>query len=700
MLTTLLLGMLAFSLGLLGFSSMHFGQRTADEYAATVVEQTVRRTEARIHELLRSATEMNAYAQSLCPPEEIAADRFESIFSTLAPLFALRTDLSYVGLGIEATGEYAMLERLPDGAVRWREYLQTAPGHRVIRDYTPAPGGRVLRQELPHDGYDPRERPFYRQARAAGQSVWTDSYPFWQGNERGEVPGVTFATPVVARDGRLAGVWDTDFDTFALSAYLQRLRQEGPGYAFVLEERQDRAARIIAHPSPELLLDPGTKKLLADPAAIADEAARLLSSRLPDLPSEGIHTVDFFTGGREYLGGSVRLSGENSPPWRIAMVLDRDAIMASVKANRRWAVMIFFAGSVIAVGAALWLSELAAQPLRRLQRETEAIGRLELGHTPSSPSRILEIDQLSSAMDRMKANLRSFRKYVPADLVSELVRSGEEARLGGQTARVTIYFSDIADFTASAERLPPSVLVAHLGEYLEAMSQGILQHRGTVDKYIGDAVMAFWNAPQLNPVHALDACLAALENKTMLAALQQRWQRDGKPLFHTRVGIHTGEAVVGNIGSEQRMNYTIIGDSVNLASRLEKLNAEFGTHIMISEATWKEVEGRMVARPLDEVSVRGKSEGVVCYELMALRAEASAETLDLANGMAHAFAARRERRTELALQRYEALAARFPADQATRRMIERSHRRHLPSDCPAGPDSGSGPAPPAPPVRA
>src|SRR5262249_36317373 len=142
------------------------------------------------------------------------------------------------------------------------------------------------------------------------------------------------------------------------------------------------------------------------------------------------------------------------------------------------------------------------------------------------------------------------------------------------------------------------------GDYLQTLSEQILASGGTVDKYIGDAIMAFWGAPVDLPRHALAACTAAVRNQQALAVLRGRWLSEGKPPFHMRIGIHTGDVVVGNIGSARRLNYTVIGDAVNLASRLEGLNKYYGTQTLISDATHDEVKFNVVARPLDWVSVK------------------------------------------------------------------------------------------------
>jgi adenylate cyclase len=217
----------------------------------------------------------------------------------------------------------------------------------------------------------------------------------------------------------------------------------------------------------------------------------------------------------------------------------------------------------------------------------------------------------------MKSGLRSFKKFVPADLVAELIKLNKEAVLSAEKRVLTVSFSDIADFTSISEMLKPEQLVGNLGTYFEGMTKTILKNRGTIDKYIGDAIMSFWGAPNYQEDHAYLACQSALESQRFLSSIAGDWKTKGVPIFNTRIGINTGELIVGNMGYEERLNYTVMGDTVNLASRLEGLNKFYGTRIMISEFTLDTVRDRMETRLLDTVAVKGKKTGVKIYELIS-----------------------------------------------------------------------------------
>jgi adenylate cyclase len=211
-----------------------------------------------------------------------------------------------------------------------------------------------------------------------------------------------------------------------------------------------------------------------------------------------------------------------------------------------------------------------------------------------------------------------FGHYINPAVVNELVSNPEKAALGGDRRELTVFFSDIADFTAISEQYHsrPEGLVVLLNEFLDEMTRIVLKYDGTLDKYEGDAIMAFWGAPIMQKDHALRACLAALEMQKRLELLRTKWRREGKPELMVRMGINTGIMIVGNMGGKDRFDYTVIGDSVNLASRLEMANKQYRSNIMISDFTFTHVKEKVIARELDLIQVQGKSEPVKVYELL------------------------------------------------------------------------------------
>jgi adenylate cyclase len=220
---------------------------------------------------------------------------------------------------------------------------------------------------------------------------------------------------------------------------------------------------------------------------------------------------------------------------------------------------------------------------------------------------------------RQKAFIkRAFRHYLGAEVIEQMLADPSRLKLGGEKREITVLFSDIEKFSTFSERLDPAVLTALLNDYLSEMSAIIKDEGGYLDKYIGDAIVAFWNAPIAQPDHAARACRAALRCQAKLAERQADFERQAGVALRARIGIHTGEAIVGNMGSHERFNYTILGDAANLASRLEGANKAFGTFLMVSETTWRSSGGDWVGRELACLRVVGRQAPVRVYELAGL----------------------------------------------------------------------------------
>ncbi|AFN73498.1 adenylate cyclase [Melioribacter roseus P3M-2] len=217
-----------------------------------------------------------------------------------------------------------------------------------------------------------------------------------------------------------------------------------------------------------------------------------------------------------------------------------------------------------------------------------------------------------------------FSQYVSKEIVTELLNNPSKLRLGGERKEITVMFSDIANFTSFSEKKQPEELVGYINEFLNEMSEIIIEHKGTVDKYLGDAIMAFWGAPVEIKDHALLACNAALKMQKRLVELRNNWMSVEEIPIYIRIGINTGEAIVGNIGGSKRFDYTVLGDNVNLASRLEGANKAYGTNIMISDSTYELIKDHFLVRELDIIRVKGKTAPTKIYELISTKDDAEA----------------------------------------------------------------------------
>jgi len=284
---------------------------------------------------------------------------------------------------------------------------------------------------------------------------------------------------------------------------------------------------------------------------------------------------------------------------------------------------------------------------------------------------VLETDEA-----REKARIRRmFQQYVPPAVVRELIHRPELLALGGEERVATVLFSDVQGFSRVAEGLEPTALVALLNEYLTVMTDVVVEHGGVIDKYLGDAMMAEFGVPVPLADHEIAACRAALRMRDELRRLREEWINRGLPALHARTGINTGRVLVGNLGSFRMMDYTCMGDHVNLASRLEGVNKEYHTEILVSEYTWRAVEQHFIGREIDRVRVVGRGAPAAVYELIATKEQGVDEhTAALLSRFAEALALCRAREFGAAHDAFESLAADYPDDGPTAVYLDRCRK--------------------------
>jgi adenylate cyclase len=257
--------------------------------------------------------------------------------------------------------------------------------------------------------------------------------------------------------------------------------------------------------------------------------------------------------------------------------------------------------------------------LERIQAGTAQMRRLQFAPAPTeTPFR--DVQDVLSSLEQAKTALRGMGKYAPLDLVRELYAENREPALGGELRELSILFSDLEGFTSFSERMTPDALAQALGLYFEAMTNAIRSCGGTVDKFIGDAVMALWNAPRLQPDHAHKACSGILACRQATARLYRSQAWAGLPSLRTRYGLHCDVVMVGHFGAPDRFSYTAIGDGVNLASRLEGLCKQYDVDVVVSDPVVAAVGDAFLFRRLDRVAVKGRSQGMMVYELLGAAA--------------------------------------------------------------------------------
>jgi adenylate cyclase len=288
--------------------------------------------------------------------------------------------------------------------------------------------------------------------------------------------------------------------------------------------------------------------------------------------------------------------------------------------------------------------------------------------------------------EREKKKIRgAFQYYLTASVINEMLKDPTKLKLGGDKKDLSVLFSDIRGFTTISEKLTPEELVHLLNEYLTAMTDIVFKYDGMLDKYMGDAIMAVFGAPLDQPDHAKRACLTALDMLSELHRLQKKWQDEGKPVLNIGVGINSGDMVVGNMGSEMRFDYTVMGDMVNLGSRLEGINKEYGSNIIFSEFTYNAVKDSMCCRELDMVRVKGKKMPVKIYELLGEKKDES-KWKEFISTFEQGLVLYRASQWDEAIATFQKVLAIRPEDGASLMYIERS--KNLKENPPPAPWDG------------
>jgi adenylate cyclase len=509
-----------------------------------------------------------------------------------------------------------------------------------------------------------KNRPWYIKTAQNRSNIWTDIFV----SDVTQSPSIACGVPLLSDTGDFVGVISSTVGLPKLAVDLQK--SDIKGVSMVLNQKGE----IVAHPTEKNYSKVvGTETKLVTIDDLTDKTASV-AYRAKQIDKQ--QRFIFTSGDVEYIALFKEFLLEGFKGWEFLMITPIDEYIGVVKVTQRNTLLICLMILILSIVVIAVMARRIAAPINNLSLQADKITNFDLEPVVEVVSGIKEIQKLQNSISRMRKSLISFGKFVPKNLVKKLVDKGVEVKIGGKKKQLSIFFSDIANFTTISETYPPEKLVLHLYEYFDEMTSIVAENNGTTDKYIGDAIMAFWGAPQQDNAHSLNCCLTALLCQKRLLDLNRKWVFEKKPEFLTRIGIHTGEVIVGNIGSSERMNYTIIGDSVNLAARLEGANKAYGTNIMLSEATVHHLHDHAVVRPLDIVAVKGKNEGVTIYELVALKNSnplvlPSDDQLKFCNEFTKAFRFYLEQRWDEALTIFHDLQRIFGQDDPCELYIER-----------------------------
>ncbi len=521
------------------------------------------------------------------------------------------TELDSLGV-VSDDGHLLMAERYPESAIRQVERrgdhsIETWAYKRPLDEEVGDARMRyaTLRTESFRSRDDPTRRGWYRQAITLKKAVWTP--PFQLPGER-EL-GVSYAQPAERTDGKgrvqkLVVVGHVSLGH--LSTLVRLFGSRGSGESALLSTDRHVLARSD---SPHVVRSPEFAEGGALGALVAWMQAEGIGADVEDVSFMFEHE------GLRYRAEASRIAPTG---WQLVSWEPEEALLAELEQLVRGGVLLALAFLAVALTVSLRLSRLVTVPIENLSRMARRIGRLELDNLSREDSRVLEVQQLNQALDESARSLQAFRKFVPVDVLRQLVDAGHTLAPGGSPRRVTAMFTDVEGFAAISESLDADVLVQQLTDYFNLASRVFARHGGVVDKYMGDGIMVLWGAPSDLPDAEYHACAAALELHAEMAQLNARWRAQGRHEFRTRIGIHTGMAVAGVLGSSDRLSYTALGDVINVASRIEAANKQLGTQTLISEATHAGLGGRLAARRIEgQVELRGRQTRMVLYELLA-----------------------------------------------------------------------------------
>ncbi len=635
--------LIAFTGGFIAWWNYRTGVDNVRELAGRMFDQVSREAAAETEAFLLRAPPAAATLAGIAEHESLPMDS-TSILERYATVLRANPGFKWVSYS-NNDGHFYGAYRVGD-EIRVNE-SRIVDGSTIVDEHSIGADGTWKSIKHETNQYDPRTRPYYQLAAASQTGVWTPPYVFAE-----KVPGVTYAL-ALRKQGAVVGVFTIDFDLGRLSELARSLQFSPHGrVAFTTTD-----GTLLAHPSEPVVRQRGDSPELVKTSDVADRPLGAAISA-----GAGERTID--VGGDTYLARTVPIQMAG---WQVTAYAPESDFTGTMRRRVVTSLVISFVAVLLALGAALLLARRISGPLITLSGEMTKVGKLELDDRPVQHSMFREIDMMNTSLAHMKSSLRSFARYVPKDLVRLLLESGNDADLSGEVRELTIFFSDLAGFTSLSETRAPDELVKFLGEYFDSMSHIIMDERGTVDKYMGDGIMAFWGAPMRVENHAAKACIATLRCQRRVKELS----RDGAVLT-TRIGLATGSVLVGNIGSTERMNYTVMGDIANLASRLEGLNKQYGTDSMVSEETYEQAKAEVIARPIDVVAVKGKKQGVKVYELLALASDNDADAIAIADASRRALDAYLAQKFSEAAAAWDEVLARRPNDKAASTMKARS----------------------------
>ncbi|OHV23829.1 adenylate/guanylate cyclase domain-containing protein [Rhizobium sp. RMa-01] len=571
---------------------------------------------------LQGVTEAVALASTLpqlvsLPPQDIKEKQqfFQEVLRNVpnaTSVYAGYPDGSYLQVINTARRDARQTLAAPDGTAFAIRMIARRQGPDIISTlrFLNSDAEVIGERNVEDTSFDPRQRPWYRSVVQDGVPVSVGPYVTGTLN----VPTLTIAAPM-RDDGKV--VLGINIHLLTVSRLLDAGEISPRARAYII----DANGNLVAHSDPDIMsriigLWSRTSGAFGATANRFDPSLETVT-RLrqdPAFAGGGLARVDF--DGETHLVQIAPVSVSGLFTGSVAAIIVPLADLVA-EANRLLRRNLFIAAAFLLAGvaASVMLSRMVSRSLYRLADEARRIGDLEVGEKPMSHSWISEINTLASALSASRHAIGQFALYVPREVVRQIV-DPETTIVGAKRQEVTVLFTDIKDFTTISEQHSPEEVVDTLSAYFELLNTIAERNGGTVVQYLGDSIFVMWNAPVDDSRHAEHGCRCALAMKAAVDGLNEANLRNGRPELLTRFGLHTGPAVVGSFGAISRQQYTAMGDTINVASRLEGMNKALNTSILVSAATRNAVPDRFTFRPFGLAPVKGRAEKVDIWELV------------------------------------------------------------------------------------
>ena len=530
----------------------------------------------------------------------------DKLLKLLWELAQVQPDIESMSLS-DYRGNYLQARLYPEPATRVINRNNSPVNETIVYRDTKYSVLRI-EQKLNPD-FDPRTRPWFKNIGDEQQTYWSEPYLATTTKR----PVVSGSRPIITNGERI-GVVNINIPLTELSQFMAQQQVSANGIAFLVSINGD----LLAFPDEQFLSIKDSSSGNFRLGKISDLPQNWIKSGWQNYIENDKESFSFTVADTPYLASFRKFSQPTLASWRIGIVMPEKDVTSAVQQTLLMAFGVAGFIFLLSLFPLFWFARRLSLPIAQLVDQTRELKDFRLENITKINSPIREMNILSESIVAAAQGLRSFQKYIPAELVRQLMSSGKPIEIGGESRYLTILFSDLKDFSTLSENTPSRELLLRVSSYFEIFINAIKEEGGYVDKFIGDSVMAFWGAPLPEHHHAYHACVAAVKAQRRMKLLNENLIKDEKPPLTVRIGLHSDAVLVGNVGSLEKLSYTVMGDGVNIASRLEGINKDYDTRICVSHSLFKEAGERLWVRPIDMISVKGRKGELLIYELLGI----------------------------------------------------------------------------------